>query len=230
MINEMSDEAEMKDINGSIQQIENARLITILALAKLAEYRDDDTGLHLERMRKYTKIITEEMANKPKYKSYITSVYIEDLYYSSILHDIGKVGIPDAILLKPGKLTPDEFEIIKKHPTLGGDVLTDIEAQIKVRTFLTLGKEVAYYHHERWDGTGYPKGLKGEQIPLSARIVTLSDVYDALTSKRIYKEAFSHQEAKDMITLEKNRSFDADVVESFLEHESDFKITLKKYQ
>ena len=230
MINEISDESEMKKNNGAFQQIENARLITILALAKLAEYRDDDTGLHLERMREYTKIITEEMAKKPKYKSYITSVYIEDLYYSSILHDIGKVGIPDAILLKPGKLTPDEFEIIKKHPTLGGDVLTDIEAQIKVRTFLTLGKEVAYYHHERWDGTGYPKGLKGEQIPLSARIVTLSDVYDALTSKRIYKEAFSHQEAKDMITLQKNRSFDADVVESFLEHESDFKKTLKKYQ
>lgn len=215
--------------NGSLQKVLDARLITILALAKLAEYRDDDTGLHLERIRGYTKIIAEEMAKKPKYTGYITPEYIEDIYLSSILHDIGKVGIPDAILLKPGKLTPDEFEIIKKHSVLGGDVLTDIEAKIDGQTFLTLGKEIAYYHHEKWNGKGYPKGLKGEEIPLSARIVTLSDVYDALTSKRIYKNAFSHQEAKQMINLEKGLSYDADVVDSFLERESEFKKVLNEY-
>jgi response regulator RpfG family c-di-GMP phosphodiesterase len=208
--------------DGSPQNIENARLITILALAKLAEYRDDETGLHLERIRGYTKVIAEEMAKTPKYAGYITSEYIEDLYQSSILHDIGKVGIPDAVLLKPGKLTTDEFEKIKKHADLGGNVLTDIEDQIKGQTFLTLGKEIAYYHHEKWNGKGYPKGLKGEEIPLSARIVALPDVYDALTSKRIYKEPFPHKEAKKMIVDEKGRSFDTDVVDAFLTCEDDF--------
>ncbi len=208
--------------NKSLQGIENAKLITILALAKLAEYRDDDTGLHLERIREYTKIIAEEMAKKPHYNNYITSEYMEDIYYSSILHDIGKVGIPDGILLKPGKLTPEEFEVIKKHSVLGGDVLSDIEAQIGAQTFLTLGKEIAYYHHEKWNGTGYPNGLKGEEIPLSARIVSIADVYDALTSKRIYKEAFSHQKAKEIIIFERERSFDSDVVDCFLSRESDF--------
>ena len=208
--------------NKSLQHVENAKLITILALAKLAEYRDDDTGLHLERIREYTKIITDEMAKKPKYNKYITAEYIEDIYYSSILHDIGKVGIPDGILLKPGKLSNEEFEVIKKHCILGGDVLSDIEAQIGVQTFLTLGKEIAYYHHEKWNGKGYPKGLKGEEIPLSARIVSIADVYDALTSKRIYKEGFSHQKSKEIIVLERARSFDADVVDCFLSRESDF--------
>jgi response regulator RpfG family c-di-GMP phosphodiesterase len=208
--------------NKSLQGIENAKLITILALAKLAEYRDDDTGLHLERIREYTKIIAEEMAKKPHYNNYITSEYMEDIYYSSILHDIGKVGIPDGILLKPGKLSPEEFEVIKKHSILGGDVLSDIEAQIGAQTFLTLAKEIAYYHHEKWNGKGYPKGFKGEEIPLSARIVSIADVYDALTSKRIYKKAFSHQKAKKIIIFERERSFDSDVVDCFLSRESDF--------
>jgi response regulator RpfG family c-di-GMP phosphodiesterase len=212
----------------TLQKVENARLITILALAKLAEYRDDDTGLHLERIREYTKIIAVEMAKKPNYIGYITAEYIDDIYHSSILHDIGKVGIPDAILLKPGKLTPEEFQKIKEHSILGGDVLTDIEAQIDGQTFLTLGKEVAYFHHEKWNGKGYPKGLKGEEIPLSARIVTLSDVYDALTSKRVYKRSYSHQEAKEIIIAEKEQSFDADVLDCFLIRESEFRKVLKQ--
>jgi len=216
--------------NKSLKNFENAKLITILALAKLAEYRDDDTGLHLERIREYTKIITDEMAKKPKYNKYITAEYIEDIYYSSILHDIGKVGIPDGILLKPGKLSNEEFEVIKKHCILGGDVLSDIEAQIGVQTFLTLGKEIAYYHHEKWNGKGYPKGLKGEEIPLSARIVSIADVYDALTSQRIYKKAFSHQKAKEIIILERARSFDADVVDCFLNREPDFIKVLNQIQ
>lgn len=223
MVKEISDAAELKDENGSLQQVEGAKLITILALAKLAEYRDDETGLHLERIREYTRIIAEEMATKPNYIGYITSEYIEDIFQSSILHDIGKVGIPDAILLKPGRLTPEEFEIIKKHSVLGGDVLTDIEAQVEGRTFLTIGKEIAYHHHEKWNGKGYPKGLKGEEIPLSARIVSLTDVYDALTSKRVYKEAISHHEAKEIIISEKGHSFNTDVVDSFLVREAEFK-------
>lgn len=208
--------------------IQNARMATILALAKLAEYRDDDTGIHLERIREYTKIIAKEMAKKPGYIGYITKEYIDDIYHSSILHDIGKVGIPDAILLKPGRLTPDEFELIKTHSTLGGDVLTAIESGIEGQTFLTLAKEIAYYHHERWDGTGYPKGLSGENIPLSARIVALSDVYDALTSERIYKKIIPHEKAKEIIINEKGKHFDPDVVDSFLACEDDFKMICEK--
>jgi len=217
-----------RDLPEYHQNVQNARMATILALAKLAEYRDDDTGIHLERMREYSRIIADEMAKKPNYIGYITEEYIEDIYHSSILHDIGKVGIPDAILLKPGKLTPDEFETIKRHSTLGGDILTDIEAGIEGQTFLTLGKEIAYYHHEKWDGTGYPKGLKGEQIPLSARIVALADVYDALTSERIYKKAITHEKAKEIITHANGRHFDPDVVDSFLTREEDFKMIWEK--
>ena len=202
----------------------NAKMATMLALAKLAEFRDDDTGRHLERIREYTKIIAEEMAKKPNYIGYITKEYIEDIYHSCILHDIGKVGIPDAILLKPGRLTPDEFELIKTHTTLGGDVITAVEAEIEGRTFLTLAKEIAYYHHERWDGAGYPKGLSGENIPLSARIVALPDVYDALTSERIYKKIISHEKARETIIREKGKHFDPEVVDSFLAREDDFKM------
>ena len=217
-----------RDLSEYHQNVQNARMATILALAKLAEYRDDDTGIHLERMREYSRIIADEMAKKPNYIGYITEDYIEDIYHSSILHDIGKVGIPDAILLKPGKLTPDEFETIKRHSTLGGDILTDIEAGIEGQTFLTLGKEIAYYHHEKWDGTGYPKGLKREQIPLSARIVALADVYDALTSERIYKKAITHEKAKEIITHANGKHFDPDVVDSFLTREEDFKMIWEK--
>jgi len=217
-----------REPQGYHNSIQLARMATILALAKLAEYRDDDTGIHLERMREYTKIIAEEMAKKPNYIGYITKEYIDDIYHSSILHDIGKVGIPDAILLKPGKLTPEEFELMKTHSTLGGDVLTVIDAGIEGQTFLSLAKEIAYYHHERWNGTGYPKGLSGENIPLSARIVALPDVYDALTSKRVYKNIISHEKAKEIIINEKGKHFDPDVVDSFLAREDDFKMICEK--
>ena len=217
-----------REPQGYHNSIQLARMATILALAKLAEYRDDDTGIHLERMREYAKIIAEEMAKKPNYIGYITKEYIDDIYHSSILHDIGKVGIPDAILLKPGKLTPEEFELMKTHSTLGGDVLTVIDAGIEGQTFLTLAKEIAYYHHERWNGTGYPKGLSGENIPLSARIVALPDVYDALTSKRVYKKIISHEKAREIIINEKGKHFDPDVVDSFLAREDDFKMICEK--
>ncbi len=203
-------------------QLHEARSATILGLAKLAEYRDEGTGTHLERIREYSRIIAEQMAHLPKYRGYISTVYIEDIYRSSILHDIGKVGVPDAILLKPGALTPDEFEIIKTHAVLGGDALNAIDSQIEGKSFLTLGKEIAYYHHEKWDGNGYPKGLDGDQIPLSARMVALADVYDALTSKRFYKDAYSHDRARDIIVNLKGTHFDPEVVEAFLVAENQF--------
>lgn len=207
----------------SYQKMQNVRIATILGLAKLAEYRDEATGAHLERIREYAKILAQELSTKPEYHGYITPEYIEDIYHSSILHDIGKVGIPDAILLKPGKLTPDEFEIIKIHTTLGGDVLKAVEGKIEGQSFLTLGKEIAYFHHEKWDGSGYPHGLSGDAIPLSARIVALADVYDALTSKRVYKEAFPHLQAVDIIVKNRGTHFAPDVVDAFMVHAEDFR-------
>lgn len=212
-----------RDLLDSYKKVQSARNATILGLAKLAEYRDADTGAHLERIREYCKVVAEELSRKPEYKGYITPEYIDDIYNSSILHDIGKVGIPDSILLKPGKLDPEEFEVVKRHSALGGEALKEVEAKIEGQSFLTLGKEIAFYHHEKWDGSGYPRGLKGEQIPLSARIVALADVYDALTSKRVYKEAFSHEDARRIIVESKGSHFAPDVVDAFLMHEDTFR-------
>jgi len=202
--------------------VEKSRTTAILALAKLAEFRDRDTGNHLERIREYSKILATELSNHPGYREYITQKYIDDIYLSSILHDIGKVGIPDNILLKPGKLTPEEFEIMKCHAIYGGDALCESEKHTTDHTFLTIGKQIAYYHHEKWDGSGYPKGLSGKDIPLSARIVALADVYDALTSKRYYKSAISHELAKNIILQDSGVHFDPDVVKAFLARESEF--------
>ena len=204
-------------------QLQEARAATILGLAKLAEYRDEGTGTHLERMREYARLIADQMSKRTEYKDYISTAYVEDVYRSSILHDIGKVGVPDAILLKPSGLTPEEFEIIKRHTTLGGQALEAIEQQIEGKSFLTMAKEIAYHHHEKWDGTGYPKGLRGEAIPLSARFVAIADVYDALTSKRFYKDAYTHEKARDIIVGLRGSHFDPDVVEAFLACEGAFK-------
>jgi PAS domain S-box-containing protein len=204
------------DLIESYKKLQNARAATILGLAKLAEYRDEGTGTHLERIREYAKRLAEEMAQISRYHTIITPEYIEDIFQSSILHDIGKVGIPDAILLKPGRLNDEEFEVIKRHATMGGDAIAIIESRIEESTFLFMGKEIAYGHHEKWDGSGYPKGLKGEQIPLSARIVALADVYDALTTKRFYKEAYTHEKSKKIITDLKGSHFDPETVDAFL--------------
>jgi len=211
-----------KSLLQSLNNVKEARAGIILGLAKLAEHRDTDTGRHLERMREFSRVLVVQLAQHPKYCDYISEDYIEDIYHSSILHDIGKVGVPDAILLKKGRLTPEEFEVIKTHSLLGGKTLSAVDAQFKNQSFLTIAKEIAYYHHERWDGGGYPKGLSGEAIPLSARIVTVSDVYDALTSKRCYKDAFSHEEARAIILEERGRMFDPDIVDAFVSTEQEF--------
>jgi PAS domain S-box-containing protein len=211
------------DLLDSYKKVQSARNATILGLAKLAEYRDADTGAHLERIREYCKVLAEELGKQPEYSGYITSEYIDDIYNSSILHDIGKVGIPDSILLKPARLTHEEFEMVKRHSALGGDALKAVESKLEGQSFLALGKEIAYYHHERWDGSGYPRGLKGDEIPLSARIVALADVYDALTSKRVYKEALDHQLSRQIIVDKRGTHFAPDVVDAFLAHEDDFR-------
>jgi HD-GYP domain-containing protein (c-di-GMP phosphodiesterase class II) len=214
-------EAE-KDLLDSYRKLQNARMTTILGLAKLAEYRDEGTGTHLERIREYAKIIAEKMAKIPKYENIITPDYIDDIYQSSILHDIGKVGIPDAILLKPDKLTVEEFAVIKRHTLLGGDAIQAIEYQIEGKSFLQMGKEIAYNHHEKWDGSGYPEGLKKEAIPLSARIVALADVYDALTTERFYKPAYSHEKSRQIIVGLRDTHFDPEMVDVFLQLEDEF--------
>jgi response regulator RpfG family c-di-GMP phosphodiesterase len=203
------------NLEKSDEQFKNSRIALILGLAKLSEYRDEDTGRHLERIREYTKVLAKELSKQPSYREYITDDYISDIYQSAILHDIGKVGIKDSILLKPGKLTQDEFEMIKDHPSIGGDAIASIESQMKMRSFLTLAKDIAYCHHEKWDGSGYPKGLKEKEIPLSARITAVADVYDALTSERPYKEAFSHEKAVEIIINDSGTHFDPNIIETF---------------
>ena len=215
----MRDRTEKKkmemDLLESYRKVYEARNATILGLAKLAEYRDEGTGTHLERIREYARILTAQLAKTPKFSGLIDRQYIEDIYQSSILHDIGKVGTPDALLLKPGPLTEDEHDIIKRHTLMGGNALKAIESQIEGKSFLAMGKEIAFNHHEKWDGSGYPRGLKAEEIPLSARIIAVADVYDALTTKRFYKEAYSHEKARDMILRLKGKHFDPDITNAF---------------
>jgi putative two-component system response regulator len=214
-----------------MEKLINTQDITIIALAKLAEFRDPETGEHLERMREYSRIMAQELRELPKYRYYITDRYIENLYKSSPLHDIGKVGIRDEVLLKPGKLSREEFELMKMHTTIGGDALaTATQFSGLDRSFLDMGKEIAYSHHEKWDGTGYPRGLKGEHIPLSARILAIADVYDALTSKRVYKEAFTHVQAWKIIVEECASHFDPEILNIFIKLEGQFIDIRNRYQ
>jgi PAS domain S-box-containing protein len=207
----------------SFAQIKETQSATILGFARLTEYRDKDTGRHLERIRDYTRVLASRLRDQPRYSGYVTDRYVEDLCLSAILHDVGKVAVEDSILLKPGKLTPEEYGKMKEHARLGGDALSVVDREIRQQSFLTLGKEIAYYHHEWWNGSGYPEGRRGEEIPLSARIVAVADVYDALTSERPYKKAFSHEEATDMIVAERATHFDPDVVDVFAAHHETFR-------
>lgn len=206
------------------KEIEDTQDATIIGLAKLAEYRDPETGAHLERIRSYCRLIAEELGVREKYKVLIDKKFIDMIYKSSPLHDIGKVGIPDHILLKPGKLTPEEFNVIKKHAIIGGDAISAAENRLGTHkiSFLTMGKEIAYCHHEKFNGSGYPYGLKGDKIPLSARIMALADVYDALTTRRVYKDAWTHEATRDTIVNDSGKHFDPDIVDAFLTLEDKF--------
>nr|WP_320010489.1 HD domain-containing phosphohydrolase [uncultured Desulfobulbus sp.] len=211
-----------KQVLESKQLLDTSRQAAIFGLASLAECRDEDTGAHLLRIRAYTRILAMELALSPDAPAIITDTFIEDLCISSMLHDIGKIGIPDSILLKPARLTREEFTVIKQHCELGSNALASAERDSESLSFLRLGQEITRCHHERWDGTGYPSGLKGEKIPLAARIVSLVDVYDALTSTRPYKEAFSHEESCRIILSESGHLFDPVIVAAFLRREQDF--------
>ena len=215
---------EISRVNAHLEQLVEERTIEIMltrdsaifGLAKLAEYRDPETGGHLARIKNYVKVLSEELRRFPKFEEILTDDYITNMYQSSPLHDIGKVGVPDHILLKPGKLTKEEFEIMKTHTTIGGDALASSERMFGDNSFLSLGRDIAYYHHEKWNGSGYPRGLSGDDIPLPARIMSIADIYDALTSKRIYKDAFPHERTVAMITEESGKALDPFIIKAFI--------------
>jgi putative two-component system response regulator len=192
------------------------RDVTIFSLARLAESRDPETGQHLERVRTYARALAQEVATEKGLGDVVDGEFIRLIYATSPLHDIGKVGIPDAVLLKPGKLTPEEFTVMKRHAAIGAETLDAAFKKYPRARFLQMAREIAAGHHERWDGKGYPCGLRGQEIPLSARIVSVADVYDALTSKRIYKDAFGHEEAVRIIREGAGTQFDPRLVEAFL--------------
>ncbi len=198
------------------------RDLLIFALAKLAESRDSDTGAHLERVRTYSRIIAEHLSRQPKYHGVINHDFVRLIYLTSPLHDIGKVAIPDSVLLKPGPLTSEEFEIMKEHTTKGAATLEAALREYPTAHYLRMARDIAASHHERFDGSGYPAGLADEAIPLCGRIVALADVYDALTSRRIYKEAYSHEKARQIVVESRGSHFDPDVVDAFLAHEDKF--------
>ncbi len=199
-----------------------SRDLMIFSLAKLADSRDNETGSHLERIREYCRLLCTELATWPEFAAIIDGMYIQSIYETSPLHDIGKVGIPDKILQKPGRLTNEEFEVMTEHAKIGGDTLQAVAAAYPEAGFLTMAYQIAMTHHERWDGTGYPNGLAGNDIPLCGRIVAVADVYDALTSHRVYKPAFSHETAVDIIRDGSGSHFDPAMVRAFLKLEQDF--------
>ncbi|PKN23865.1 MAG: two-component system response regulator [Deltaproteobacteria bacterium HGW-Deltaproteobacteria-22] len=202
-------------ISEQVRAVTASQLATIFALAKLAEARDDDTGQHIVRVQTFSKVLAEQMREMRLHAATLTPAFIETLYQTASLHDIGKVGIPDAILLKPGKLTGDEFAEMKKHSVLGANTLATVLKRHTDNQFLSMGVDVARSHHEKWDGSGYPDGLKGAAIPLAARIVALADFYDALTSQRCYRPAFSHEDTGRMIQEGIGTQFDPDAVMAF---------------
>ena len=204
------------------EQSRAAQYEVILALARLAEYRDPETGEHLERFRLYSEVLTRELAKTPRYMAMIDEEYVEAIFASSPLHDIGKVGIPDEVLLKPGKLTAKEFEVMQLHSTIGGEVLLGAGRSLSAKDWLTMARTIALEHHEKFDGSGYPRGLKGEAIDLAARITALADAYDAITSKRVYKPALPHEEARARILQASGSHFDPAVVKAFMACEQEF--------
>ena len=218
---------EIKKRTEEIVAIQN---VTIFAMASLAETRDNETGNHIKRTRTYVKILALKLQNHPKFKDFLTDEMIDTLYKSAPLHDIGKIGIPDYILLKKGKLTVEEFEIMKTHTTLGKEAIEHAENQLGYEvSFLRIAKEIAYSHQEKYDGSGYPLGLKGEKIPISARLMCVADVYDALISKRVYKDKIEHEKAVEIMKEERGIHFDPDILDAFLELEKEFEEIAKNF-
>lgn len=205
--------------------------ITIKALAELAETRDPDTGNHIRRTQEYVRILAKRLQTHPRFSAFLTDKVIELLVKSAPLHDIGKVGIPDHILLKPSKLTDEEWAVMKTHSQLGATAIERAVSNADRRVdFLVMAKQIVHFHHEKWDGTGYPAGLALDAIPIPARLMALADVFDALVSRRVYKTPIPEGQARDFIVGERGRHFDPDIVDAFLDCFDDFVAVAQKYQ
>jgi len=227
---ELSRKAQSEhDALRSAQDLLRTRDAVIFGLAKLAESRDPETGHHLERISLYSTRLANALRMLPQYHRIITPGFVRLLGISSVLHDIGKVGLEDTVLLKPGRLNEEERRKMQEHTLVAGECLKEIEQRLGESNFLQTAREIALYHHERWDGTGYPTGLAGEDIPLAARIVTVADVYDALASKRVYKDAFPHEECVRLIREGAGTQFDPELVNVFLSIEADFAAISRKF-
>jgi putative two-component system response regulator len=198
--------------------------VAMVALGSLAETRDNETGNHIRRTRGYVKSLAQSIKGHSRFREFLNPETIELLYKSAPLHDIGKVGIPDKILKKPGKLDPDEFEIMKTHTTIGKDAILAAEQSLEspLSSFLSLARDIAWSHHERWDGTGYPRALAGDDIPIAGRLMAIPDVYDALISERVYKRAYTHEEAVEIIKKGIGSQFDPDIGQTFMETHDQF--------
>ncbi|OWQ91010.1 two-component system response regulator [Roseateles aquatilis] len=220
-------EAEVARRSAELAAIQD---VTIHAMASLAETRDSDTGNHIRRTQHYVRALAEALRGHARFRDTLTSDYIATLFKSAPLHDIGKVGIPDRILLKPGRYTPEEFEVMKDHPRLGRDAIAQAEAQLGTPVgFLSMAKDIAYGHQEKWDGSGYPQGLGGDAIPLSARLMALADVYDALICRRVYKPGMPHEQAAAIIAEGRGRHFDPDLVDAFQTIQDEFQAIAHRF-
>ncbi|MCC8998155.1 MAG: two-component system response regulator [Candidatus Contendobacter sp.] len=205
------------------EELDRTKYAAIFCMASLVEARDNETGKHLLRTQNYVRTLAEKLKDHPRFAHYLDEHTIELLYKTAPLHDIGKVGVPDRILLKPGKLDPEEWELMKKHPDYGHQALLRAEQEMGTTDFLQLAKEIIYTHHEKWDGSGYPRGLKEDEIPIAGRLMAIADVYDALINRRVYKNRFLHEDAVEMIRQAAGHHFDPDVAEAFLEQQEEFK-------
>ena len=201
----------------------------IITMADMVENRDSDTGAHIQKTAAYVKIIVEGLKKKGYYMEKLTPKFMSDVVRSAPLHDVGKINIPDEILNKPGKLTDEEYEIMKTHTTAGKKILEKAISTVEGGSYLKEARNMAAYHHERWDGKGYPEGLHGEVIPLAARIMSVADVFDALTSPRVYKPAFSLDKALSIIEEGRGTQFDPKCVEVFMEALPEVQVILRKY-
>lgn len=220
-------EAEVEKRTREVAAIQD---VTIMAMASLAEARDNETGNHIRRTQLYVKELAQQLKTHPRFAPFLSDRQIAILYKSAPLHDIGKVGIPDHILLKQDKLTVEEFEIMKTHTTIGRDAIAQAGHLIDTEGgFLHIAMEIAYSHQEKWDGSGYPQGLAGDDIPVAARLMALADVYDALISRRVYKAPMTHREAVEVIRHGKGSHFDPDIVEAFMQIHEKFQSIANRY-
>lgn len=221
-------EGLVKDRTRKLAKMQDA---IIMAMASLAETRDNETGNHIRRTQNYVAALARQLKHLPRFSAELTDENIELLYKSAPLHDIGKVGIPDNILLKPGKLTSEEFEIMKLHTNYGRETILSVERYLgESNEFLRFAREITYSHQEKWDGSGYPENLSGDAIPISARLMAVADVYDALISRRVYKPAFTHEEAIDIMRKGRGTHFDPDILDVFLKITDEFKEIAMRYQ